>query len=130
MATTTTTLQSVSIPAEKLLFPQATTITQMTATNGALDATLTPGANRIARIHYCELSFSAAPSGVLVFTIEDGSTVIWQREISVSAPFVHIFDFMRMPLRGTTGAVLHAKVGASGAAVQTICFIGDVVMEG
>lgn len=101
----------------------------MTATNGALDATVTPAAGQCVRLFYAELSFSAAPSGVLVFTIEDGSTVIWQTEISVSAPFRYVWDFSKVPLRGSVGAVLHGKVGASGAAVQTIMLLTDDVLQ-
>lgn len=127
MATTTTNLAAVSVPAESRLYPQAQKVTQMTETNSALDATVTPGAGQCVRLFMAELSFSAAPSAVKVFTIEDGSTVIWQREISVSAPFVHVFDFSKVPLRGSAGAVLHGKVAASGAAVQTIMLLTDIV---
>jgi len=127
MATTTSTLSGISGAAEVLLFGQPATTTIMTATATALDATLTPAADQIARIFYVTLSYSAAPA-VSVFTIEDGTTVIWQAEISATGPFVYNFDFSQKPLRSSRGAVLHAKVGsAGGSVVQTISFSGDKI---
>lgn len=128
MASTTVTLSAISIPAEQRLYPVPTKIFYDTATATALDATLTPATGQAARIFKAVLSYSAAPA-VGVFTIEDGSTVIFQANISASAPFVHQFDFGKAGLRGAVGAVLHAKVGsAGGAVVQTISCIGDIVM--
>ena len=127
MATTTNTLAPISGSAEILMFGQPLTTTIMTGTATALDATLTPAADQIARMFHLTLSYSAAPA-VSVLTVEDGSTVIWQCEISASAPFVHVFDFSSKPLRSSRGAVLHAKVGsAGGSVVQTISFIGDLM---
>ncbi len=127
MATTTTTLAAISGAAEVLLFGPPKTATIMTATATALDATLTPAAGQIALCKHLTLSYSAAPA-VGVLTVEDGTTVLWQAEISATGPFLYDFDFSGSPLRGSRGAVLHAKVGsAGGAVVQTISFIGDLI---
>ena len=129
MATTTTTLQALSIAAEDRLAANPTKVFRDTATATALDATLTPNTGQfaqVARLLRLTLSYSAAPA-VSVLTVEDGSTVIWQVEISATGPFVYDFDFSNCPLRATAGAVLHAKVGsAGGAVVQTLSCIGDL----
>lgn len=125
MASTTSTLASISGAAEILLFGQPTKAVFDTATAGALDATLTPAANQIARMFLLCVSYSATPAASVV-TVEDGTTVLFQANIGSIGP--HIFDFSAKPLRGSRGAVLHAKVGsAGGAVVQTIAFTGDVL---
>ena len=125
MATTTNTLAGITGAAEVLLFGQPSVTVIHTGSATALDATLTPAADQIARFRHLTVSYSAAPA-VSVLTVEDGSTVIWQAELSATGPFVYVFDFSGSPLRGSRGAVLHAKVGsAGGAVVQTISVIGD-----
>ena len=125
MATTTSVLSGISGAAEVLLFGQPATTTIMTATATALDATLTPAADQIARMRHLTLSYSATPAASTL-TVEDGTTVLWQAEIATAGP--HIFDFSGSPLRGSRGAVLHAKVGSAGTTVvQTISFIGDKI---
>ena len=127
MATTTNTLAAISVQAEVALYGQPAFTVIHTATATALDATATPAAGQSARMFHLTLSYSAAPA-VSVLTVEDGATVIWQAEISATGPFVYTFDFSAKPLRGTKGAVLHAKVGsAGGAVVQTISWTGDFV---
>ena len=133
MTTTTTTLQAVSIPAEHAFFGQPSVTVIHTATHTALSATLTPATGQyamVARMFFCTLSFSAAPATVLTFTVKDGSTVIFQAELSVTGRFVYHFDFSDKPLRGSAGAVLSANVGDAGVGiVQTISFAGDTVMQ-
>lgn len=69
------------------------------------------------------LSYSVAPA-VSTLTIKDGSTVIWQAEISATGPFVYDFVFER-PLRASAGNDLTANVGsAGGAVVQTLILQG------
>ena len=127
MATTTNTLAGISGAAEILLFGQPAFTVIHTATATALDATATPAATQSARMFHLTLSYSAAPA-VSVLTVEDGSTVIWQAEISATGPFVYTFDFSAKPLRGTKGAVLHAKVGSAGVSVvKTISWTGDFI---
>lgn len=127
MATTTNTLAGISGAAEVLLFGQPAFTVIHTATATALDATATPAAGQQARLFNLTLSYSAAPA-VSVLTVEDGSTVIWQAEISATGRFVYFFDFSAKPLRGTKDAVLHVKVGsAGGAVVQTISWVGDFI---
>ena len=129
MATTTNTLAGISGAAEILLFGQPAFTVIHTATATALDATATPAADQQARMFHLTLSYSAAPA-VSVLTVEDGSTVIWQAEISATGPFVYTFDFSAKPLRGTKGAVLHAKVGSAGVSVvQTISWTGDFIKD-
>lgn len=135
-ATTTTTLQSVSPRAETALFGWPTKAFMQTATATALDCTLTPntaaqvaagGQAMCAVLYHITLSYSAAPA-VSTLTVEDGTTVLWQAEISATGPFVYTFDFQQRPLRGSAGAVLHVKVGsAGGAVVQTISCLGDII---
>ena len=127
MATTTNTLAAISGAAEILLFGQPHFSCLHTATATALDAVVTPAASQQVRLFHLTLSYSAAPA-VSVLTVEDDTTVIWQAEISASAPFVNTFDFSAKPVRGSKGAALHAKVGsAGGAVVQTIAWTGDYI---
>lgn len=127
MATTTLTLAPISGAAEILLFGQPTRTFFDTGTASALDATLTPAADQIARLFYLTVSFSAAPAAAVI-TVEDGTTVIWQANIGPTGPSLGHFDFSAKPLRGSRGAVLHIKVGsAGGSIVQTICGVGDLM---
>ena len=129
MASTTTTLVALSIPAEERLAANPTRSFVDTGTAAALSATLTPNTGQfaqVARLLRATLSYSAAPA-VSVLTVKDGTTVIWQAEISASAPFLYDFDFSNCPLRATAGAVLSVNVGsAGGAVVQTLSCIGDL----
>lgn len=128
MATTTTTLAPISAQAEILLYGQPAFTCIHSATAAALDAAVSvPVATQQVRMFHLTLSYSAAPA-VSVLTVEDGTTVIWQAEISATGPFVYAFDFSQKPLRGSKGATLHAKVGsAGGAVVQTIAWTGDYI---
>ena len=131
MASTTNTLQPVSVPAEKALFgdPKYTVID--TGTNAALAATFTPsGNNAVARMFSVGYSLSAAPATALTLTVKDGTTVIWQHEISVSAPFFGFFTFDKRPLRASVGAALSANIGAPGVGiVGTVCWEGDTIVN-
>ncbi len=94
--------------------------------NAAVIAAITSGTNQPAVQHffdYITLSFSAAPSiGTLL--VKDGTTVIWQCELSVSQFFYH-FDFSKRPLRNTAGASMTASIAAAGSGiVQTLCVVG------
>lgn len=105
-----------------------------TAIHSATATALSAGPAAVAQAqHYCAkvtLSYSAAPA-VSVFTIKDGTTVIFQAEISASAPFVNVFDFQKRPLRASIGAALTANVGsAGGAIVQTIIMEGFTLPQG
>lgn len=128
MASTTTTLQAISVVAERALFGQPGFTVLDTATAGALAASYTPADSfKCARMFHLTLSYSAAPAAS-VLTVKDGTTVIWQAEISASAPFVHAFDFSAKPLRASAGAALSANVGSAGGAVaQTLVWTGDWV---
>jgi len=132
MASTTTNLQAVAPDAYDRLGPNPTKVFMDTGTASALSATLTPGTGQfaqIARLLRATLSYSAAPA-VSVLTVKDGSTVIWQAEISATGPFVYDFDFARAPLRASAGAVLSVNVGsAGGSVVQTISCIGDIIRQ-
>lgn len=131
MSSVTNVLAPVSLVAERAFFGQPDFTVVQTATNSALAATYTPAdANHgQCRMFYLTLSFSAAPTAPLTLTVKDGTTVIWQVEISVSAPFVQNFDFSARPLRASVGAALSANIGASGAAVQTISWSGDTFIS-
>ena len=127
MATTTNTLSSISVNAERALFGQPDFTVIHTATATALAAQFVPTGQDIARMFSLCLSYSAAPA-VSTLTVKDGTTVIWQTEISASAPFANFFDFSKKPLRGSAGASLTAVVGsAGGAVVQTLSWVGDVI---
>ena len=132
MTTTTTTLQAVSVPAETALFGQPTKVFIDTGTHTALVASLTPGTGQfaqVARLFYATLSYSAAPA-VSVLTVKDGTTVIYQAEISATGRFVYHFDFSAKPLRASAGAVLSVNVGDAGVGiVQTISCVGDLVAQ-
>ena len=126
MATTTSTLAAVSPTAEVALYGQPQFTSLHTATATALSATVTPpNADQQCRMFHLTLSYSAAPA-VSVLTVKDGTTVLWQAEISATGPFVYVFDFSLKPLRGSRGAALSANVGsAGGAVVQTLVWTGD-----
>lgn len=126
MATTTNTLQPVSVVAERALYGQPGFTVIHTATATALSATFTPKGQDVARMFHLTLSYSVAPA-VSTLTVKDGTTVIWQAEIPAAAgPYV--FDFSDKPLRGSAGAVLSANVGsAGGTVVQTISWTGDTL---
>jgi hypothetical protein len=127
MATTTNTLQPVSVVAERALYGQPDFTVLHPATATALSAVAAGVSQKCLRMFKLVLSYSAAPA-VSVLTVQDGTTVIFQAEISASAPFVYQFDFSAKPLRGSAGAALSAQVGsAGGSVVQTICWTGDTI---
>ena len=128
MAVTVSTLSPVSVVAERAMFGQPDFTVLQTATATALNATYTPArTNDIARLFKLSITYSAAPA-VGVFQVTDGTTVIWQGDISASPPFGAQVDFSAKPLRASPGAALGVTVGsAGGAVVQTICWTGDVL---
>jgi hypothetical protein len=76
--------------------------------------------------HFCQhvtLSYDEAPAKSTL-TVEDGSDVIWISLIPAAAG-PYDFDFSGSPLRGTTGAALHAKVSdPGGSVVACVSMIG------
>lgn len=125
---TVDTLSAVAMQAERAYFDQPAFTTLDTGTNTQLVATATPGGDRIVRCLSCTVSFSAAPDAGTQVSIQDGSTIIWQTEISVTGRFVVTYNFARKPLRSTRGTALSAVVSAAGAGVvQTVVFSGDYV---
>lgn len=129
MSSATNPLAPVSVVAERALYGQPDYTVIHTATATALSATYTPAGQNVARMFSLCLSYSAAPA-VGTLTVKDGTTVIWQCEISASTPLVNFFDFSKKPLRASPGAVLSANVGsAGGAVVQTISWVGDVLIN-
>jgi hypothetical protein len=128
MSSSTQTLSPVSLVAERALFGQPGFTVIHSATATILGATYTPvAANSMARMFHLTLSYSAAPAASTL-TVKDGSTIIWQAEISATGPFVYVFDFSAKPLRGSNAAALSANVGsAGGAVVQTISWTGDEI---
>ena len=128
MAVTVSTLAHVSVVAERALFGQPDFTVLQTATATALNASYTPArANDIARMFKLCASFSAAPA-VGTIQITDGAKVIWQQDISASAPFNYQWDFSAKPLRASPGAALGVTMGsAGGAVVQTVVWTGDLL---
>lgn len=129
MPSTTNTLAAIQPAAEVALFGQPAFTCIHTATHTALAASVSPpNATQCVRMFRCDLSFSAAPSAAGTLTVKDGSTVIWQAEISTTGPFVYSFDFSAKPLRASKNAALSANLGDPGVGiVGTISWSGDYV---
>lgn len=128
MTVTVRSLAATSPPAEKAAFGVPTWTMYDTATNTALSAIKAALAQQQHYLTHVTLSFSAAPATALVLTIKDGTTIIWQTEISTD---VRTFteNFETRPLHASTNAALNIEVGAAGSGVvQTISASGFSVM--
>lgn len=126
MTTSLNTLSAISQTAEMALFGHPTVTFYETATNTALAATLTPGATQIPLLYHVCVSVSADLSAAKVFTIKDGSAVLYQVELATNFRTL-VLDFQKRPIRGTKGTALTVNMEASGAAVQTISCVGSLV---
>lgn len=129
MTTTSANLDALSASAEKAAFgfPAWTAID--TATAAALSAKTAAKARQQHCLTHLTLSFSTAPSSALTLTVKDGTTVIWQVEISTST-LVFTENFETRPLHASTNADLTVNVGsAGGSVVQTISTAGFSIMS-
>ncbi len=101
-----------------------------TATPGALVAGPAGVAGVQHFLCYFCITYSAAPA-IGIVTVKDGTTVIWQEDVSASAPFTIFRDFGKRPLRAAIGAALTINVAtAGGSIVQTVNAAGFSVNQG
>lgn len=116
-ATVRTLNPSGLFPAEKWEFGAADWTVYDTGTHAALAAVVAAVAGVQHAIAYVTLSFAAAPVAACVFTIKDGTTIIWQAEIATDVPRVVNFDFSKRPLRAAAGAAISANLTDPGVAI-------------
>jgi hypothetical protein len=109
-------LGAASIAAERALFGPPGWTVVASASNDALVANQAGVTNKQHWLTHLTLSFSAAPAAPTTLTVKDGSTVIWQVEISITT-IVLTENFETRPLHATTGAALTVNVGAGGSGV-------------
>ena len=96
---------------------------------GSTTATVTGVTGKQFCVQKAVISFSAAPTGALTFTIKDGTTAIFQAEIpaNATAPAVYTFEH---PLPGSTGATVTGNCGdPGGSTVTTIWFCGIFIRQ-
>lgn len=124
MADDLRTLAAYSAALEKIAFALPDWSAVGTTTAATCTATATAPGEAFQRVaDKAVVSFSAAPAGVLAFTLSDDTTVIFRCEIpaAATAPIV-------IPLRGLRAArnkALTASVGsAGGSTVQSITLTG------
>lgn len=126
-ATITNVLQPVSVVAERAHFAQPEFTCIDTGTHTALDANQAPPGNQaVVRMLSLVCSVSAAPASALTLQVLDDTTVIWQCQIGIVAPFRNYFDFSQKPLRASFGKTLHATLTDPGVGiVATVSWEGD-----
>lgn len=128
MATNSVNLAASAVPAEKLAFAPAKWTAVDTNSNAATSANVVAVAGQQHFATHVTVSFSTVPATALTLTIKDGTTVIWQVELSTTNT-IFTENFETRPLHASTNAALSANVGAAGTGVtSTISLAGFTAM--
>lgn len=130
MSDTKTVLAAISVAAERLMYSPLDWVVIGTEQAATTTATVPAVATKQHIVVKAVVSFSAAPAGVLTFTIKDGSTTIFQAEIPAATTAPAVYDFSTRPLHGSTNTALTGNLAtAGGTTVQTIWMGGLTVAQ-